>query len=211
MRVRSATVLFDRFPALARCDFEAFEGEVVLLQGPNGSGKTTLLRLLGGLLDAYSGEVLIFGRDPKLEARAIRREVSYLAHAYQMYEDLSARENVEFFAAVSGYDSAAAIAWAGRMGMAGRDLDTRFRQLSAGQRKKISAAVAFARPTELLLVDEPHALLDEETKISLDSGLSEIAGSGKTVIVASHELERASRLANRTYRMSNGAAFQLER
>jgi ABC-type multidrug transport system ATPase subunit len=197
--------MLDRFPALVRCDFDAYEAEVVFVQGPNGSGKTTLLRLLGGLVEAMSGSVLVFGRDPNAEARTIRREVSYLAHAYQMYEELSGRENLEFFAVAAGCDLDDAIEWAQRLGLAARDLDARFRVLSAGQRKKISAAIALSRRTELLLIDEPHALLDQATKATLDRGFTEAARAGKTVIVASHELDRISALATRTYRMSNGS------
>lgn len=210
VRLRGATVMLDRFPALARCDFDAYESEVVFVQGPNGSGKTTLLRLLGGLVEAMSGSVLVFGRDPKAEARAIRREVSYLAHSYQMYEDLSGRENLEFFAVAAGCDLDDAIEWAQRLGLATRDLDARFRVLSAGQRKKISAAIALSRRTELLLIDEPHALLDQATKAILDLGFTEAARAGKTVIVASHELDRISALATRRYRMSNGFATLVE-
>ncbi|WP_298342552.1 ATP-binding cassette domain-containing protein [Ferrimicrobium sp.] len=205
-RLREVTVLLDRFPALVRCDFDAYEGEVVFVQGPNGSGKTTLLRLLGGLVEAMSGSVFVFGRDPKTEARAIRREVSYLAHAYQMYEELSGRENLEFFAIAAGCDLEGAMEWARRLGLVTRDLNARFRVLSAGQRKKISAAIALSRRTELLLIDEPHALLDQATKATLDQGLTALAQEGKTIIVASHELDRISRLATRTYRMSNGTA-----
>ncbi|MEX6429851.1 MAG: ABC transporter ATP-binding protein [Ferrimicrobium sp.] len=200
------TVLLDRFPALVRCDFDAYEGEVVFVQGPNGSGKTTLLRLLGGLVEAFAGSVLVFGRDPKTEARAVRREVSYLAHSYQMYEELSGRENLSFFSATASCDLERALEWTRRFGLIDRDLDVRFRVLSAGQRKKMSAAIALSRRTELLLIDEPHALLDQATKATLDRGLLELAQAGRTVIIASHELDRIATLASRTYRMSNGTA-----
>jgi len=209
-RLRDVTVLLDRFPALVRCEFDAYEGEVIFVQGPNGSGKTTLLRLLGGLVEAMTGSVFVFGRDPKTEARAIRREVSYLAHAYQMYEELSGRENLEFFAATAGCDFDQALEWTHRLGLIDRDLGARFRVLSAGQRKKISAAIALSRRCELLLIDEPHALLDQVSKARLDSGFTELARAGRTVIVASHELDRISALATRTYRMSNGSATLVE-
>jgi ABC-type multidrug transport system ATPase subunit len=205
VRLRAVTVLLGRFPALARVDFDAFEGEVVFIRGPNGSGKTTLLRLIAGLVEAFDGSVAVFGRDPRSEARAIRREVSFLSHATLLYEDLTARENLAFFAGSGGFRLEAGLDWAERLGLGARELDTRLRALSAGQRKKVSAAVAFARDTELVLVDEPHALLDTDTKAALDRGLVALAGEGKTVIVASHELDRAATIATRRYSMTSGS------
>jgi len=123
VRLRAVTVLLGRFPALARVDFDAFEGEVVFIRGPNGSGKTTLLRLIAGLVEAFDGSVAVFGRDPRSEARAIRREVSFLSHATLLYEDLTARENLAFFAGSGGFRLEAGLYWAERLGLAARELD----------------------------------------------------------------------------------------
>jgi ABC-type multidrug transport system ATPase subunit len=211
VRIRSATVLLDRFPALAKVDFDAFEAEVVFIKGPNGSGKTTLLRLVAGLVKASRGEVLVFGRDPATDASAIRAAVSYLSHSYQMYDELSAEENLDFFARISGFSLVEATELANRFGLGKRELSSRFQKLSAGQRKKISIAVALARASELLLLDEPHALLDLESKTVLDKMLIELARAGRTIVVASHELDRADGLANREYQMVSGTAKLVRR
>ncbi|MHB8190609.1 MAG: ABC transporter ATP-binding protein [Ferrimicrobium sp.] len=205
-RLRSVTVLYDKFPALANCNFDALEGEVVFLRGANGSGKTTLLRLLAGLIEPARGEAIVFGRDLSRDRSVIREEVTYLAHSYHMYEDLTADENLLFFASVAHFSEDEARGWAARFGLGPRELKSRFGALSAGQRKKVSISVALARRSELVLVDEPHALLDRAAKTTLDSALREAAADGRTVIVASHELNRVQSLADRTYEVANGGA-----
>jgi len=204
--IEGVTVLYETYPALARCDFAAYEGEVVFLRGPNGSGKTTLLKCLAGLVEVARGTAVVFGRDLRTDRVAIRREVAYLAHAYQMYDDLTAHENLVFFAAVAGVNLEAAERGAREFGLLRRDLASRFSLLSAGQRKKLSISLTLARRAELLLFDEPHALLDAEAKGILDECLRAAAKEGRTVVVASHELDRISGLADRSYLLHNGTS-----
>ncbi len=209
--LEGVTVLYETYPALARCDFDAYEGEVIFLRGPNGSGKTTLLKCLAGLVEVARGTAVVFGRDLRTERVAIRREVAYLAHAYQMYDDLTANENLAFFASVAGIDLAVARSVARDLGLLRRDLAARFSLLSAGQRKKLSISVTLARPAELLLFDEPHALLDGQAKAILDDSLRVAANAGRTVVVASHELDRVSGLADRSYILHNGTSREAEK
>jgi ABC-type multidrug transport system ATPase subunit len=203
-RLRGATVLLGRFPALARADFDAFEGEVVVLEGPNGSGKTTLLRLLVGLVVASEGEVSVFGRDPAQEAASIRRAATYLGHESALYEDLSGSQNIAFLGRLGVVDPDRARAIGEELGVGPRELRRRVRDLSAGQRKKVGLAIALARPAELVLLDEPHASLDAEGKTRLDALLVASARGGRTVVLASHETGRVRSVADRRYRIVAG-------
>jgi len=207
--VRGATVLLGRFPALARADFDAYEGEVVVLEGPNGSGKTTLLRLLLGLVVASEGTVQVFGVDPRRDAATIRRSATYLGHAGSLYDDLSAEENFAFLARLDIIDAERAGELAAELGVGARERRRRLRSLSAGQRKKVALAATLARPAELVLLDEPHAALDPEGKGLLDAQLRELAAHGATVIAASHESERVGQLATRRYRVVAGQPHEV--
>lgn len=209
VRLRGVTVLLGRFPALARADFDAFEGEVVVLEGPNGSGKTTLLRLLVGLVGASEGEVAVFGLDPAKDVASVRRAATYLGHQAMLYEDLSAEENIAFLGRLGVIDAERAWGLCDQLAVGRRERGRRMRQLSAGQRRKVALAATLARPAELLLLDEPHAALDPEGKELLDALLADAGAQGRTVILASHEAERVRSVATRRYRLSGGHPKEL--
>jgi heme exporter protein A len=147
-------------PVFGPLDFAVEANEALLVQGDNGAGKTTLLRVLAGLLRADGGEIDIDGRPaaPSLRARAI----AYLGHLPALKADLTASENLAFLCGLHGRrrgqlpDSALAI-----VGLAGYQ-DTPARQLSAGQKKRLSLARLWLAPTPLWLLDEPYANLDLE-------------------------------------------------
>jgi heme ABC exporter ATP-binding subunit CcmA len=197
--------LLGRFPALAGVDLDVAEGEVVLLSGGNGAGKTTLLRLLAGLLALRSGEAEVLGHDLAADRRAVRRELSLVGHDTFCYDDLTVRENLRFAARASGSRSAAADAALEQLGLT-RLADATHARLSAGQRRRLALAVAVAREPRLLLLDEPHAGLDAEGREVLDGVLADAAGEGRTVLLASHELDRARALAGREVVLSAGQA-----
>jgi heme exporter protein A len=145
-------------PVFGPLDFAVEAGEALLVQGDNGSGKTTLLRVLAGLLRADAGSIQIDGQAavPGLRARAL----AYLGHLPALKADLGARENLEFLCGLHGrrrgqsLESALAI-----VGLAGYD-DALARQLSAGQKKRLSLARLWLSPAPLWLLDEPYANLD---------------------------------------------------
>ena len=145
-------------PVFGPLDFAVDAGEALLVQGDNGAGKTTLLRVLAGLLRADTGDVEIDGRHatPGLRAQAI----SYMGHLPALKADLTALENLDFLCGLHGRrrgqlpGNAMAI-----VGLAGYE-DTLVRQLSAGQKKRLSLARLWLAPSPLWLLDEPYANLD---------------------------------------------------
>lgn len=204
VHLRSAVSLLGRFPALAGVDLDVDPGEIVLLQGPNGAGKTTLLRTLAGLLPVVSGTAVVLGHDLRSDAKAVRRRVGLLGHATMLYDELTVADNVRFWARAAKARPEDADAAMVELGLDGRLRDVAVARLSAGQRRRASIAVMVARRPELWLLDEPHAGLDAATRDVVDGLVRRAADSGATVVVASHELERATALAGRSVTIVGG-------
>jgi heme ABC exporter ATP-binding subunit CcmA len=189
--------LIGSFPALAGANLSVRRGEIVLLRGPNGAGKTSLLRLCAGLLPVERGKATVCGIDLRIDRELVRAHVGLIGHTNGLYHDLTVTENVEFWGRLSGATSDEVRSAMHRMGLDGRLADVRVSKLSAGQRRRTALAGLVARRAELWLLDEPHAGLDAQGRDELDRVLRVAAESGATIMVASHELERAGSLATR--------------
>jgi heme ABC exporter ATP-binding subunit CcmA len=205
VRLRGAVCLLGRFPALAGIDLDVGAGDVVLLSGPNGAGKTTLLRALAGLVPVVRGEAVVCGHDLRRERRAVRRHVGLLGPGGGLYGDLTALENVAFWARAAGSDADPGAALR-RLGLEPRLDGVAVDRLSTGQRRRTALAVLAVRRPELWLLDEPHAGLDADGRDLLDGLVLEAAAGGATVVLASHELERATPLATRQVVVAGGTA-----
>jgi heme ABC exporter ATP-binding subunit CcmA len=192
-----AVVVLGSFPALAGATLRVGLGEIVLLRGPNGAGKTTLLRVCAGLLPLARGRGAVLGCDLTTDRATVRRRVGLLGHRNGLYLDLSVTENVRFWGATVGAGDAEVTAAMERLDLFGRLAELPVRRLSAGQQRRTALACLVARRAQLWLLDEPHAGLDAAGRDELDATLRQAASSGATVIVASHELERAGSLATR--------------
>jgi len=156
------------------------------------------------LLPLVRGEGRICGHDLSTDRAGVRPHVGLLGHTNGLYAELTAGENVRFWArtvAASTDEIAAALH---RMQLGGRLEATPVGQLSAGQKRRTALACLIARRASLWLLDEPHAGLDAASRDELDVVLREAAKAGATVLVASHELERASALADRIITVAGG-------
>lgn len=192
-----AVAVLGGFPALAGATLTIYEGEIVLLRGPNGAGKTTLLRVCAGLLPLARGRGIVLGHDLMSARATLRREVGLLGHRNGLYLDLTAAENVRFWGATIDASPTEVEAAMDRLGLTGRLADSPVRRLSAGQQRRTALACLVARRARLWLLDEPHAGLDAAGRDELDATLRAAVLAGATVVVASHELERAGALATR--------------
>lgn len=203
--LRQVVAVLGGFPALAGVDLEVAPGELVALVGPNGAGKSTVLRLCAGLVTVASGEAAILGVDVARDPRAVRRQVGLLGPTGGLYEDLTAGDNLRFFARASRLDPAAVDAAAAHFGVTGRLASTRVSLLSTGQRRRVALAALVARRPRLWLLDEPHAGLDAEGRDLLDGVLAGAVAAGATVVVATHDLDRTGALGCRHVRLAGGA------
>ncbi len=208
VHLRAAVALLGRFPALAGVDLTVAAGEVVLLRGPNGAGKTTLLRACAGLVPVTSGEASVLGVDLLRDRTGVRRRVGLLGHATYLYEDLSVVENVDFWARAAGATVTDGRLALDRLGVATRLHDLPVHSLSAGQRRRVSFAAMVSRRPELWLLDEPHAGLDADGRDIVDDLIREAASVGATVMFASHELDRAGDVADRTVEVVGGVIVE---
>lgn len=185
------------FPALAGSTVQVPRGTITLVRGPNGAGKTTFLRTCAGLVPVERGSARVLGVDLLTDRQAVRHRVGVLGHANGLYHDLTARENVRFWGRTVGAADDEVDGALRRMGIVGRLGGLAVSKMSAGQRRRTALAALVARRAELWLLDEPHAGLDAEGRDELDGLLRSAASAGATIIVASHELERAGSLASR--------------
>ncbi len=174
-------------PALEPVDLEVAQGERMVLLGHNGSGKTTLLRMAAGLLEPSGGTATILGEPVgTLDARAA---TSYLGDQPVFYDDLSVWEHLEYIAKLHGHDEweAHATDLLETLGLLDRrdDLPMTF---SRGLRQKAAIALAFIRPFEILLVDEPFVGLDLTGRDALLDLFTRVHDDGAALVVATHEL-----------------------
>jgi heme ABC exporter ATP-binding subunit CcmA len=206
IRLRSAVALVGRFPVLAGVDLDVGASEIVLLQGANGAGKTSILRACAGLLRVVAGDAVVLGCDLTVDPKPVRRRVGLLGHAGALYDDLSVEDNLRFAVRASGASTRAVGPALDRLGLTGRLRRAPVGTLSAGQRRRAAIAVLVARRPELWLLDEPHAGLDAEHRDLLDELIREAVSGGATVVLASHEQDRAHAIADRIVVVAGGAA-----
>jgi heme ABC exporter ATP-binding subunit CcmA len=204
--LKGVVAVLGSFPALAGVDLCVARGEIVLLQGPNGAGKTSLLRVCAGLLPIERGSGEILGMNVSLQREDIRSRVGFLGHANGLYLDLTVKQNMNFWAATVGATDAEVQSAMALMRIDGRLADVRASQLSAGQRRRTALASLIVRRAEIWLLDEPHAGLDAAGRDEIDGVLRDAVRAGATVVLASHESERASELAHRIVTIDGGGA-----
>ena len=177
-------------PVLWDLDLQVPWGETMVLFGANGAGKTTLLRILSSHVRPDRGEVIVAGRDLRRQPSAARRRTGVVGHRSFLYNDLTCRENLVYYArlfGLKGYQARVAEALE-QMGLTG-NADQRVRALSNGMQKRASIARAILHQPDVLLLDEPEAGLDHESVLKLEELLREWNGAGRSVMMTTHDLE----------------------
>jgi heme exporter protein A len=205
IEVTGAGKLYGVRPVLRGVSFSIPAGQTVVLFGPNGAGKTTLLRVLATLATLSSGTASVAGLDTRAEAAAVRGIVGYVGHQPHIYEELTARENLRFFARMYGLGDghARAEALLARVGLSGRAND-RARQFSRGQLQRLALARGILHEPAVLLLDEPDTGLDEEAGVLLEEIVRERAARGQTTLLTTHQFARGQMLADRALVLAAG-------
>lgn len=207
IEVEKLSKAFGLLPVLQGLDFSIGRGECVLLFGANGSGKSTLLRLLSGLSKPTAGAIRIGGWELPREAMAVRAQIGLVAHRPLLYENLTARENLDFFGKLYGLAADVRLE-RGRellqaVGLA-RWADSIVRTFSRGMKQRLSIARALLHQPEILLLDEPYSGLDQAACELLDELLAQAKDAGRTIILSTHQLSRAPEIAERAMVLAGG-------
>lgn len=197
------TKRFGSTVAIRALDLEVRSGERLAVFGPNGSGKTTLLRMLSGLTRPTSGQLALFG--DSRPSGAVYRRVGVVAHQTYLYNDLTAAENLAFYARMFGLRRPEQTAHAAleRVGMQGKRRE-RVSTLSRGMQQRVALARALLHDPDILLLDEPDTGLDQEASVALQTYLGLGPERGRTLIMATHNLGLGLRLCQRFAVLAGG-------
>ncbi len=187
-------------------DFEVQPGEFVALLGPNGAGKTTFLRILASLSRPSLGDVSIAGYKLPAQAAQVRARLGVVSHLPLLYGDLTAEENLRFYARMYNVpDAEARITEVLEMvGLEARRQDL-VRTFSRGMQQRLAIGRAVLHDPDVILFDEPHTGLDQDACAMLDGVLRRVAAQGRTIVMTSHDLARIADLASRFDVLSRGA------
>jgi heme ABC exporter ATP-binding subunit CcmA len=186
-------------------DLDVRGGEAVALLGANGAGKTTLLRVAATLARATGGSIRVGGADCAREPEAARRQLAFLGHGSWLYEDLTALENLKFWATLGGLAAGAAVL---RAALAAVELDRwadeRVRPFSAGMKRRLSIARLLLPRPKVLLLDEPFSGLDQRGAKWLEEHLQGFKSAGGAVLMSTHSFGRGFGVADRAAILGGG-------
>lgn len=207
--VNQLTKSYGRVRALNGLSLSVNHGEIFGLLGANGAGKTTLIKLLIGALRLDSGSVSVLGMDPNTSRQAVRLQVGYMPQRPALYEDLSARDNVRFFARARPIDDLET-----RVDTVLNFVDLRDREndavygFSGGMRQRLSLAVALVHQPRLLLLDEPSTGVDPRLREAFWGHFRTLTDQGVTILISTHQMDEALH-CDRVAIMREGAALAI--
>lgn len=207
IEIEQLTKIYGYLPVLKKLSLTVDRGQFVALLGANGSGKSTLLRLLAGLGRVTGGVIRVGGWEMPAEAAAVRAQVGMIGHQAMLYANLTALENLQFFARL--YDLPITErddrikSLLQEVGLWKR-AHSPMRTFSRGMQQRLSIARALLHDPDILLLDEPYTGLDQDGAAGLDDLLRHTHQAGKTLIMTTHALERAAALSDRIVILNRG-------
>jgi heme ABC exporter ATP-binding subunit CcmA len=195
---------YGRRRAVSHVSLTFARGDIVGLLGPNGAGKSTLVGMLATLVSPSAGEVRFGGRLSRALGAELRRHIGLLAHELFLYPELSARQNLTFFAQLQRLDSGAVVDGAlERAGLTER-ADDPVGEFSRGMRQRLALERTLLHGPRLVLLDEPFTGLDDSAVSVVADRVRRLAADGAIVVLATHDLDLADGLVSRVALIRNG-------
>ncbi|MGD8374919.1 MAG: ABC transporter ATP-binding protein [Acidobacteriota bacterium] len=208
IEVRNLSKRFDKIQAVDAVSFRVAAGEIYGLLGPNGAGKTTTLTMLAGLLTPDDGTITVDGADLAARPGAVKASLGVVPQETAIYEELTARENLRF--------------WAGMYGLSGRELedavgraldqvglsaraDEPVRRFSGGMKRRLNLSLGLAHQPRAVLLDEPTVGIDPQARLNILQVVRDVAAAGTAVLYTTHYLEEAESLCDRIGILDHGA------
>jgi ABC-2 type transport system ATP-binding protein len=193
--------------ALDHVDFEVRSGEILGLLGPNGAGKTTAIRALSGLIGVDSGAIELFGKPQRPGVMELKRRIGLVTQEITIFEDLSARENLQFFGGLYGLGGQQlkqrideTIEFVGLT----ENADKKAKKYSGGMKRRLNVACALTHHPELLIMDEPTVGIDPQSRNHILESVRTLRDRGTTILYTSHYMEEVQAIASRVLIMDQG-------
>lgn len=207
--VENLTYTYGELVAVDHIDFTVAEGEIFGFLGPNGAGKTTTVKMLTGLLRPKAGRATLLGIDVASNIKRIHQEIGVCFEQTNLYEQMSATENLELFArlfSVKGFDANALLR---RVGLAGRERD-RVESYSKGMKQRLMVARSLLNRPRVLFLDEPTEGLDPTSAEAIRNIILKERQRGATVFLTTHDMMEADKLCDRVAFMNQGKIVALD-
>ena len=197
----------DGILALDALNLTVNPGELYCLLGANGAGKTTALNLFLNFVRPTLGQALINGIDVAKSPLTAKENVAYLSENVCLYNNFSARQNLEYFATLSGQDGRGRQGYHGilrEVGLPERCFEQKIKEFSKGMRQKLGIAICMLKDTPALILDEPMSGLDPQASADVMEILMELRDNGKAILISTHDIFRAKEMADRVGIMKEG-------
>ncbi len=212
LEVQDLVKRFGDFTAVDGVSFDIQEGEVFSLLGPNGAGKTTTISMLSCLLTPTEGDAIIGGHSITKEPMAVKQIIGIVPQDIALYEDLNARENLEFWGRMYGMRGAAlkhrVAEVLEQIGLADK-AKQRIKTYSGGMKRRVNIGVGLLHKPRILFMDEPTVGIDPQSRRNILDGIKDLNSQGMTVLYTTHYMEEAEELSNRVGIVDHGKLIAL--
>lgn len=197
LKITNLVKRYGRFTAVDNLSMEISEGQIFGFVGANGAGKTTTMRIIAGLLQPTSGEILVDGEDILSSPRKVKKKIGYMPDFFGVYDDLKVDEYMNFYAGIYG------IPYRERKGITDQLLelvdlshkrDAYVDSLSRGMKQRLCLARSLIHDPKLLILDEPASGLDPRARVEMKNILRELKNMGKTILISSHILSELAQM-----------------
>jgi ABC-2 type transport system ATP-binding protein len=212
LQVQNLVKKYGDFTAVKGVSFDIQQGEIFSLLGPNGAGKTTTISMLSTLYDPTGGDAIIAGHSIRKDPMAVRRAIGVVPQDLALYEDLTARENLEFWGQMYNLGGKALASRIEevleQIGLTERAKD-RVRTFSGGMKRRVNIGVGLLHKPQLLFMDEPTVGIDPQSRRAILDTVKDFNALGMTVLYTTHYMEEAAELSHRVGIIDHGELIAL--